>query len=75
MDGYKASLRYTLMKPCQKKNNPLPPVVIDQDTVFCFFFFEFFQTGSPGCPGTHSVDQAGLELRNPLPVKMDCQDK
>jgi hypothetical protein len=21
---------------------------------------------SPGCPGTHSVDQAGLELRNPL---------
>jgi hypothetical protein len=21
---------------------------------------------SPDCPGTHSVDQAGLELRNPL---------
>jgi hypothetical protein len=21
---------------------------------------------SPGCPGTHSVDQPGLELRNPL---------
>jgi hypothetical protein len=20
---------------------------------------------SPGCPGNHSVDQAGLELRNP----------
>jgi hypothetical protein len=20
---------------------------------------------SPGCPGTHSVDQAGLKLRNP----------
>ena len=20
---------------------------------------------SPGCPGTHAVDQAGLELRNP----------
>jgi hypothetical protein len=20
---------------------------------------------SPGCPGIHSVDQAGLELRNP----------
>jgi hypothetical protein len=20
---------------------------------------------NPGCPGTHSVDQAGLELRNP----------
>jgi hypothetical protein len=31
----------------------------------------FFQVGFfcitlyPGCPGTHSVDQAGLELRNP----------
>jgi hypothetical protein len=21
---------------------------------------------SPGCPGTHSVDQVGLELRDPL---------
>ena len=32
-------------------------------------FLRFFETGfslcSPGCPGTHSVDQAGLELRNP----------
>jgi hypothetical protein len=40
-----------------------------------FFFFFFFGFGfgfqdrvslcSPGCPGTHSVDQAGLKLRNP----------
>jgi hypothetical protein len=34
-----------------------------------FFFFWFFRDNvslcSPGCPGTHSVDQAGLELRNP----------
>jgi hypothetical protein len=33
--------------------------------LFCFVLF--FQTGSlcsPGCPGTHSVDQAGLELKN-----------
>jgi hypothetical protein len=32
------------------------------------FLFLFFQDRaslcSPGCPGTHSVDQAGLELRN-----------
>jgi hypothetical protein len=31
-----------------------------------------FETGflcSPGCPGTHSVDQAGFELRNaPAPA-------
>jgi hypothetical protein len=35
---------------------------------FFFFFFGFLRQGfsvcSPGCPGTHSVDQAGLELRN-----------
>jgi hypothetical protein len=33
------------------------------------FFLKVFQNRvslcSPGCPGTHSVDQAGLELRNP----------
>jgi hypothetical protein len=36
---------------------------------FFFFFFLAFQDRvslcSSGCPGTHSVDQAGLELRNP----------
>jgi hypothetical protein len=29
------------------------------------FCFVFSRQGSPGCPGTHSVDQAGLKLRNP----------
>jgi hypothetical protein len=36
---------------------------------FFFFFFLVFQDRvslySPGCPGTHFVDQAGLELRDP----------
>ena len=42
---------------------------------FFFFFFFFFwvflvfrdrvSLYSPGCPGAHFVDQAGLELRNP----------
>jgi hypothetical protein len=36
---------------------------------FFFFFFGLFQDRvslySPGCSGTHSVDQTGLELRNP----------
>jgi hypothetical protein len=31
---------------------------------FCFFSETGFLLCSPGCPGTHSVDQAGLELRN-----------
>jgi hypothetical protein len=30
-----------------------------------FFFQDRVSMYSPGCPGTHSVDQAGLELRNP----------
>jgi hypothetical protein len=30
---------------------------------FCFFRDRVFLC-SPGCPGTHSVDQAGLELRD-----------
>jgi hypothetical protein len=37
--------------------------------LFCFVFFFVFQGRvslySPGCPGTHSVHQAGIELRNP----------
>jgi hypothetical protein len=35
--------------------------------VFCLFVFVFrdrISRCSPGCPRTHSVDQAGLELRN-----------
>jgi hypothetical protein len=39
---------------------------------FCLFVFVLFFRGkvslySPGSPGTHSVDQAGLELRHPPP--------
>jgi hypothetical protein len=37
--------------------------------LFIFILFYFFRDWvslySPGCPGTHFVDQAGLELRNP----------
>jgi hypothetical protein len=34
------------------------------DFLFSFFFGDRVSLCSPGCPGTHSVDQAGLELRN-----------
>jgi hypothetical protein len=40
-------------------------------SIYTFTFFVLFCFGgrvslcSPGCPGTHSVDQAGLKLRNP----------
>jgi hypothetical protein len=34
--------------------------------LFIFLFFrDRVSLYSPGCPGTHSVDQVGLELRNP----------
>jgi hypothetical protein len=35
--------------------------------LFCFvlFFWDRVSLYSPGCLGTHSVDQAGLQLRNP----------
>jgi hypothetical protein len=32
---------------------------------FCFVFQDRVFLYSSGCPGTHFVDQAGLELRNP----------
>jgi hypothetical protein len=32
--------------------------------LFLDFFRDRVSLHSPGCPGTHSVDQAGLELRN-----------
>ena len=45
---------------------------VDLCIVFFFFLFFFFlvfrdrvSLYTPGCPGTHFVDQAGLELRNP----------
>jgi hypothetical protein len=42
---------------------------VKTDWLFCFVLFDFFwdrvSLCSPGCPGTHFVDQAGLELRNP----------
>jgi hypothetical protein len=36
--------------------------------LFCFvlfFFRDMVSLCNPGCPGTHAVDQAELELRNP----------
>jgi hypothetical protein len=44
-------------------------LTLGSSSFFFFFGFLVFRDRvflcSPGCPGTHSVDQAGLELRNP----------
>jgi hypothetical protein len=38
------------------------------------FFQDRVSLYSPGCPGTHFVDQAGLELRNPPASTSECWD-
>ena len=48
-----------------ENHNPLSFCLV----LFCFVLFLFFRDRvslcSPDCSGTHSVDQAGLEFRNP----------
>jgi hypothetical protein len=45
----------------QKENKPFAFVFL----FFVFFFQDRVSLCCLGCPGTHSVDQAGLKLRNP----------
>jgi len=44
--------------------------------IFCLFvlfcFWEKVSLCNPGCPGTHSLDQAGLEFEIPLPLPTKC---
>jgi hypothetical protein len=44
----------------------LPSIILFVVVVLVLFLFfrDRVLLYSPGCPGTHSVDQAGLELRN-----------
>jgi hypothetical protein len=61
-----------IMRPCiKKKVYRFDTLDQDYSVLHFFFLFWFLVFGyrvslcSLGCPGTHSVDQAGLELRNP----------
>ena len=38
--------------------------ILKSTPLFVFVFQDRVSLCSPGCPGTHSVDQAGFELRN-----------
>jgi hypothetical protein len=50
----------------QKINVGVEKTGQQQKLSFSFLFFlDSVSVYSPGCPGTHFVDQAGLELRNP----------
>jgi hypothetical protein len=41
--------------------------MMNANILFWFGFWDRVSLYSPGCPGTHFVDQAGLKLRN-LPI-------
>jgi hypothetical protein len=61
--GNRKRHRYSWRGDTMKERYFLPSVLV------LAFFFSVFQDRvsmySPGCPGTHFVDQDGLELRNP----------
>jgi hypothetical protein len=42
-----------------------PKSQIQQNTFFFLVFRDRVSLCSPGCPGTHFVDQTSLEIRNP----------
>jgi hypothetical protein len=48
-----------------KLTSSVPEGLVNYVRPFFFFFLDRVSLCSPGCPGTHSVDQARLELRNP----------
>jgi hypothetical protein len=54
---------------CPNAEGPCPQLVFCLFVLgFCFFVLVFrdrVSLYSPGCPGTHFVEQAGLKLRNP----------
>jgi hypothetical protein len=71
----KSTSKAALLKICdtsQKKNHQ-SNIQISQPVffvclfvcLFCFVFRDRVSLYSPGCPGTHFVEQAGLEHRNP----------
>jgi hypothetical protein len=51
----------TLLKPASGQ----PSVILFGLVWFFLVFRDRVSLYSPGCPGTHFVDQASLELRNP----------
>jgi hypothetical protein len=55
------------------KNQKKKKLNLKNDTFIFFLFFERgFSLCSPGCPGTYSVDQAGLEIRDPPASASRC---
>jgi hypothetical protein len=56
------------MSSCYHVTIPTLTIILKQINLIFFVVVVFgdrVSLYSPGCPGTHFVDQAGLELRNP----------
>ena len=55
-----------LVVPAWSLYDPARLFCKQKKTLFCLVLFlrDRVSLYSPGCPGTHFVDQAGLELRN-----------
>jgi hypothetical protein len=55
-----------------------PQIVMERAVGFFFFWGGGFQDSvslySPGCPGTHFVDQAGSNSEILLPLPPECWD-
>jgi hypothetical protein len=54
-----------LRSPAEQQGDALPGPFVCLFVCFLFSFWDRVSLYSPGCPGTHFVNQAGLELRNP----------
>jgi hypothetical protein len=55
---------YTLACICVLACVFMHTCILKKETQLFLVFQERVSLCSPGCPGTHSVDQAGFELRN-----------
>jgi hypothetical protein len=56
--------RLSVRAPRTVNHGVTPAPIFILFTYLFLFFWDRVSLYSPGCPGTHSVDQAGLELRN-----------
>ena len=63
------------VSPCWDSSMSSFDNVYFDESGFCLFVADRVSLCSPGCPGTHSINQAGLELTEiHLPLPPGCWD-
>ena len=63
--GKASSYIITVLPQGYSNSSALCHSLVRRDFFFGFIFRDSVSLYSPGCPGTHFVDQTGFELRNP----------